>query len=688
MTVPTDGALGGSTEDLMLDEAFFAGTARDDATLERRFNQLDADRLEEFSRLNAEREEDLGVMRREEGELERERERLLAQVRASSEEQQALSDQASELETALDDQTRREVALLGELRHRRLSYEERLRIDALTRRTILSRQAADQIVEEERHALTVEQELLGIARQRYELNKPEYERRAGLLGRAREQYEEALAEVQRVIQLFRGLGLTQKGAGFLTWAGYLGFVAFGWMIGTGIKASRDGDSRAAESTLGAVVAALRSLQDQFGPTTIPLLLFGIPVLALMLVAGLTFLTDVAIGRLDPNWKGSKRRRTETATTAGVGGLWPFVSVPTKLVTREDFAQLLAKVPGAAVTLLAPAGIAIALALAPSTTQTSGDGTIQAADPWSEILYTYVGITIAIVSAAFAYLYVSRVVEPRLSNPKLGDSEGSRFFSANMEMFGIVLVAAIAVVASELSPILSGTWSLWSTKSLVGPLGLAVINAAVVAYGIYLKGLIHDAETLQQKIDAVLTQEQAWLGLPSIELDDPAVARWRDTLRDLQAELRAISERRSRTQGAELWFDPDGNLRNVGFFEARWRSLFMAPGSLGARGLTSDDSMLEAELVGRLFELEREHQALLRRLHQTEAERTALEKRLSDARTEIGDVEGRLTVLRDKLRAARREWSDRIQQRNRYYTTLRSELEQAFRLGLQLHSRTT
>src|SRR5205823_6318077 len=148
-------------------------------------------------------------------------------------------------------------------------------------------------------------------------------------------------------------------------------------------------------------------------------------------------------RFDKDWNADRRGRESDF-------LWSWLEHTSRPTRRGDLSQLVAKVPLAYAAFLPPIVLAFLSVLGPTyaVCGSSSVGSI-AATPWLTMLYTYCGVVLCIALSVLAYVYIARVVEPRLRRSLEQETIGvAGLFRAHWELAVASLAYPLLAVASD------------------------------------------------------------------------------------------------------------------------------------------------------------------------------------------------------------------------------------------------
>lgn len=310
--------------------------------------------------------------------------------------------------------------------------------------------------------------LYELERERWEINKPEYERRIGELTKEKERVEAELDDVRDSVKHMRSIGITRNTAGFLIWSGYASLAGVGGVVANLLSGKSLGGGgidyiSLTFQYLTNIVRALQTTQtladfwrNVLWPATFVLIILG-------LTGCLIWLVDRLLQKFDGGWhedigkrlKEGRRLRQRGQGRAGnseggdARGQSPFLtpginrmSIPLPEVNRKSYVKLLALLPylfltfvivllstggagggGAATTptTTTPTTTTPAATPPPGATDTAPTPTpaeTPAATPaglggsTAALSMTYIGIVFALLTVSVFMLYATMVIEPR------------------------------------------------------------------------------------------------------------------------------------------------------------------------------------------------------------------------------------------------------------------------------------
>jgi hypothetical protein len=584
------------------------------------------------------------------------------------------------------------AAKLLQLAARQAEYPIRILRRKMEHVFAMGADASKRLLDQETNRFACERELLLIDRERRQLNAPEYKRRADMYEQSRSEAQGRFQEQDKVVRALRRHGITGKSAGFLTWAGYLGFTAFGWFLGGIIRSLHEKAGDPLAGTVAVLVDGLRALSSALGtPLTIGIVVLAYLLIPLLII-GCIFVVDRFVGKFDPDWnrhpdgaRGGRDRRDRREDE----GFWPWLNNPTRATRRADFAQLIAGLPAAWVALLLPAILVPLFALAPRGAGSSGVGQM-AADPWLTVVYTYFGVVVCVALSGLAFIYTTKVIEPRYTGEQEPAtairSRALHFVRMNFEI-ALLLGAVIATwIASDVAGGFGRAWSAWGGSSTIGTLLMVLTSAFVVAYGMMFKGILREHVALRNEVQAIERESQLYLALPSIATTDDSVARFRSELSALHQEIA------SHWAEAAFWRPPP-SLAFVPAIEPEpprrlWDRIRRRQASSGTAGSAtiptlSADAILEPELLLEIHGLDAdlaEVRAVIRAIDVTQEEARRRLAGLDEQRLRDQGL-----WLRNRRNDRIREHADRMARLNRELMVAEAESRTALAIGRSLRT---
>jgi len=553
---------------------------------------------------------------------------------------------------------RREQERLSKfLVQKRGSYPARLLKRKLEERQAITELTTQAWLDREEAALGLEKKAHELATERRDLNETEYSRRVNHLLERREATEVRRQNLEGILDSLRLIGITRTTYGFLIWAGYLAFTAFGWLAGEAFRKQAVSDGGFVQEIVFQLSGAIATMRETLGLPIAILIIALAPLALLGLLLGIIYLTDRFVSHFDGRWTRSPQGRSKHPHKRQSAQL---LRMPGADISRADYTQLVAKLPLFYVWSTIPMGIAILFAL---SERASGEETSRLlTDPWQSMFFTLIGVVAAVTIAGFVLLYLCRVVQARVAAGRGGPISQN----AELVVVGILLVGWIASSGT------SGAagWEIvppWSTESVAGPLFLQLVAGFVVSYGLLYKGLNLDYRAMVRDAQDYDIEIQKYNAYPAIPLVDEEAANYRDELRDLYSQI----ERR--------WSDLEEELFSRGLLRGI-RTL----GRLGApKVYLGADLILEPELVQQLEHgvseasaLAVEGEKLVQEIRNLEARIERLNRELRAVDVERHQIE---RTIYDEEVAARTQ----VARLRRYYGTLAVRLETSFKLGVNV-----
>jgi len=313
--------------------------------------------------------------------------------------------------------------------------------------------------------------------------------------RQEQRHDELRTQASRQAQIIeeaRSTGITQRVAGFLVWAGYLGMAAFGWRIGEVLHARAN-----AAGAVGLVQFLSQESFETFlkiGPGQGLLWVAALAVLALVVAPAVIAVYDRVLTRFDNRWNPAAAgqesgRRVNTrrpldgdAEARGVDLTWDsVVSTLHGKVERSDYRKHLARLP-----LI---GIPVVLGLVVLVFLSVGRTSLQAsAVPLNSLMFLFVGIAAAAMGTGVLCLLVSLRLRRREGSPR---PAGLLWVLA---AFGTAVLAWS--VAEEFGWARTGPWD---ETALVGPAFLLLTNGVMLAHGLVYRNLYRDWTALRRSV---------------------------------------------------------------------------------------------------------------------------------------------------------------------------------------------
>jgi len=624
------------------------------------------------------------------GQLTEERDARLAQLKLEHGQQvEQLTEEAEDWETRrqnldeLSDATRQEITrqrnelaglmqraessrnakrtLVRTLARRRFAYPVRLLEHKVREQVELGRSLAKALAESERTLFELDRERHEFDRQRRELNKDEYQRRSQDLRRRRERIDEQLVELDRKLAALQQMGITAKTHGFLIWAGYLSFPAFGWLAGEAIRNALSDEQSMLNEIVGLLARSVVNVSESVGSLVAAGLVVSVPLLLLFLCVGLFLGMDRVLKRADQSWDrggGSKKRSSALLSSTRTA------------VDRRDYLQMLARIPLLYLWLMIPVGLAALMAFA------GEDEDIETlaglwTRPGEALVYTLLGGTLAVVVAGFLMLYCSRVVEARLVT-----RQPSTWRDGLLVNFELVAIGAAAVLAVLVQGVLGlfGQTAAWAVNSAPGVLLLLLLGGLVVAYGMMYKGLFHTRRAVLQELQLLDEEIGRYEAAPAVYVDDEEAFEYRQHLRALYREID------DRWRQVELYDRPRLGIRAAmarafdGDDEDGWKVPYRAL-----------DTLIEPELVHKIDDTALEFATIDAEVGVRQAELQRLEREVQHYQTESRDAHAQTVSCQGSLAELRRDSAREQFRIKRLYRELIVRCQTAYEMGRGLGS---
>lgn len=576
-------------------------------------------------------------------ELREERKGLESELDAVDRERRQAEDQ-------LDEVLQQDRTLSGlksrlslRLRARRTSYPLRL-LDRLQERLITT----------ERRQLEVARERHLLAQETRKLNQDEYERRIVRLTGQRDEADGQLSRLRDKLESLRHIGIHRTSAGFLSWAGYLAFPAVGWFIGERLRRLDEGDG-GFQALVRLLADVLVTLNSAFGFWATLAGSIVIPLLLLALFYGLLLFNDSLVRRFNTRW--GKDRPEETRNR--------WLPRPHEDVTRGDYGRMIARLPLLVASLLLPIGLAIAIAIGgASDDQVAG----LAGEPWSTVLYTFLGIVTVVATTGVTLLYTSHVTGRRIEDAGAREQPLSTI-RLHIELVALVVTTLLLTAISsldrmpwgELPPSLDSPLPL-----LLGMLGVGLVTS----YGLVYKGFFRDERSLLRQRDAIDQVIESYSAFPLVPQQEREINEY---LRMLSRLRRYVELQWKMAEGSEprLW-------------QRRIRRWMRGPAA-GHFPYNSLDLMFEPEVVGEIDDLESAASVLS---PQAERARERLQRLIERHRQATERLKAVRMELRELAAQSDQRRSNALQRKfsmSRFYSNALTRCEAAHAAGEALRS---
>ncbi|HEX2252461.1 MAG TPA: hypothetical protein VHQ65_04250 [Thermoanaerobaculia bacterium] len=549
--------------------------------------------------------------------------------------------------------------LLRALARRRYAYPVRLLQRRVEEQVVLGKELARALADGERTLFELDREHHGFQQERRKLNEKEFERRSQDLRHQRERVAEQLATMDRKLAALQQAGITHKSYGFLIWAGYLSFPAFGWFAGEAIRSALSNKASLLQDLVTLLAHGVAAMTDAMGGILALVAVAFLPLAFVSVLAAMLFLNDFLISRFDRSW----RRRKGGGSSGGA-----VVKQPQATVRRSDYTQVLAKLPILYAWWMVPLGLATLVAFA-GRDEDLGNFAGLWAKPGESVFYTFLGATIAVVVAGFVMLYCTLVVEPRLESRGPVTSR-RRLLVENLE---VVVLGGSAILAVVIQAALgsAGATKLWLINSAPGVLLLLLLGGFLVAYGLMYKGLFHTRNAALDELRRLDMEIGRYEGAPAVALDDREATEYRQRLRALYEEIE------QRWRRVEHFDRPRLTVR------ALWETFHDERDGTPRVPYRSLDTLIEPDLVGEIdsasvqsAQTEGEATAVREELHRLELE-------MSRQREQRETAEEQKLLTRHQLLELRRRYAQETFELGRAYRETITRCETAYQMGLRL-----
>jgi hypothetical protein len=471
-----------------------------------------------------------------------------------------------------------------EIRKRRLEKEKELFEAEGQKLKAVADQGYDDAICDLEKQIEVAQRLYALDRKRWEINRPEYERRVRELTKERERVDAELNAVRHNVGSLKRFGITRHTAGFLIWAGYASLAGVGGVVANLLNDRAQGGTGSSDyisltfQYLTNIVKGLQSIRsgwDFWYNVVWP----SVVVTVILAVTGvLIYLVDKVLKRFGEDWPREKsesggRSRAERKEKGGKGSreqpplFTPDInrlSLKLPEVDRKSYARLLALLP---YIFLAFVIVVLSVGGAPPTGNNTGGQQPQTADVGA-LSMTYIGIVFTLLTVSVSILYATKVIEPRLH--KLAEARGRErgadggaavgggrperppfglYLRAHWEFVVVIASMALALVlAAALSVQSQRTTAIWAAVAL-----FMCLSSMALAYGIIQRGLFRSEDFLEGKRDLYRRLIEKYSKEPTIvdvfEVVEPGkikslVDGYRESRQDLD-ELRLLYELKRR-----------------------------------------------------------------------------------------------------------------------------------------------
>lgn len=468
------------------------------------------------------------------------------------------------------------------------------------------------LLEEERACLDYEKEIQEVALARRKLKEDEYSRRRAVLEDKRAETLGRFKKIEEKIHSLRVMGITRTTMGFLTWAGYLGFLAFGWYLGQVLEAMTRNQGRL-NDFLSVLVNSTYGLVGSMGRVWGSILLLSLPIVLWAILILVIFFSDFLMSQFDSEWRrdyfasrekpkkkptrNPKKNKGETVAFGNWLGQIMGLASPYQGQFRSNYAELLARAPLYLIISEIPLLFAVLLALSGAHPSAMSDDTAASviANPWKVVYFTFFGIVLLLILAGLAIVYTTRVIEPRFDRYLDKQKSTIHSISANIEIFLLLALTFSMLVLGEIARSFDlSIPNLWVTPNTGLILMLAILNSFVVAYGLVFKGVEKDREAMRRELDRYELDIQKYEELPITEIESDEIGRFRQELEKLQNDID------NKWKEADFWEEIEGfsgALRSPRFGFSVFGRSRDAPTSID-ENLTyyAIDEMMEPDLV--------------------------------------------------------------------------------------------
>lgn len=468
-----------------------------------------------------------------------------------------------------------------EIRKKRLEKEKELFEAEGQKLKTVADQGYDDAIRDLEKQTEVAQRLYALDRKRWEINRPEYERRVRELTKERERVDEELNAVRNNVNNLKKFGITRHTAGFLIWAGYASLAGVGGVVANLLSNKPQGGGGSSDyisltfQYITNIVKGLQSIRtgwDFWYNVVWPLI---VVTLILAVTGVLIYVVDKVLKGFGEGWPREKseeggRSRAGRKDKGGKASreqpplLTPEInrlSIKLPEVDRKSYARLLALLP-----YIFLAFVIVLLSL--GGTQPTGWGESPQTGDAGALSMTYVGIVFTLLTVSVSILYATKVIEPRLykladaraREERVADGAGagdapdgarpkrpafSLYLRAHWEFVVVVASMALALaLAAVLSVQEQRTTAIWAAVTL-----FMCLSSMALAYGIIQRGLFRSEDFLEGKRDLYRRLIEKYNKEPTIvdvfEVVEPGrikslVDGYRESRQDLD-ELRLLYE---------------------------------------------------------------------------------------------------------------------------------------------------
>jgi hypothetical protein len=538
-----------------------------------------------------------------------------------------------------------------QLRAARTSYPSRWFAHRVRELVTLEADLAQHRVELEKRLTRHEMEMLDLAKQRRDANKDEFERRAKVYEERYNAADSRFRELDNHVADLRRIGVTRQIAGYMVWAGYLGFAAFGWFLGVGLEQAIGDALVEGPTVLHVLLSGMGAFTARYGVIVALAAAALSPLVLVVVAAGIRWLVSRVLHG-ERFGRRSKVPRREPFVDAGIFlPRFPW----NRAGTADGTVPSVAYLPTLYLWIALPLVGTVLLGQLPVELTEAA-----AARALNSFLLTYFGVVCAVATAGLCLVYVARVAEPRARILLRSPNVTRHIFAAHIEVV-ILLGCIAAAVVVLLGRAALGEYSAlyWQPSSTLAALFFMLVNGVVVAHGTIYRGLFKDYDAIKAEsgeLWRVLEQHRAW---PTIRGDDEESANYAVIMKQLDDRI------------AELWRNVDKDWEDGGPLRSTWLS----------DGAARVDIVLEPHLASAW------NQAA-QTLRRTEAEVAALRANLGDLRLRMAglrttELRQRAAVARSELEARRFKHEREMAALDQSYQLLKLECETALAIGRTL-----
>lgn len=357
--------------------------------------------------------------------------------------------------------------------------------------------------------LAAAQEVFEVEEKCWSINQEEYKRRAEELREHLTHLEKEIDSCSARTDALKQRNITKTVAGFLVWAGYLGFAATGSAISYLLHDRPTSDGGHPWSLLTGLTALLQRVDEAIGLWWTLLASFGALLVLLLVFGCIVRITDRILRRFDRRWGrgpiGQGRRQKGRGTLDISPSLSPvaqLLQLPS--IERASFVQLIASLPYVFAAGLVFLLVSLAGALAPENSLGS-------------LVPTYVGTVYALLVTSALLLYVIYIALPRAEH---GTQESVQkrgalsLVKAHWELAALALFLLLALALSAFLP-RGGIYD----RVVWGSVALGMTMAGLgLAYGLVYHGLFRDVDRLLRIRRELKTAVNAFSARPTIRVE--------------------------------------------------------------------------------------------------------------------------------------------------------------------------